>query len=261
MAEIDDKSRQQVLRHMNANHRLDLGLYLRHVNGLSAQQLAAEGEPEMLDIDLQTIRIRTATSGRVYVILIKPSMTSWAECRTRLVSMAKEARIAYGIPLPEYDSLDKKPAMSVIPYHLPVGADYVVLGGVVIYAVMAVLVFTGHDNGPANVWSKAMTSLGVPPPSSITSTSGSLAVKLSTTIGGSSGFRRVVHAILRPMVAIHLTEVWWLDRTRLAPHKMRRGSRDWILWTVSTFWEGFRAFGRFDTMVAAKAASAEPRKP
>lgn len=260
MAQPDDRSRQQVLRHMNADHRLDLGLYLRHINGLSAQQLAAEGEPEMLDIDLQAIHIRTATSGRIHIVSLNPPMASWAERRTRLVSMALEARTKFGIPHPEHDSPDTAACMSPIPYHLPVGLDYVVLGGVVLYAIMAILVFAGHDNGPAEVWSKTMMALGIPPPSATTDTSRSFVAKLSTAIGGSSGFRRVVRALLLPVVAIHLTEIWWLDRTRLVPHNMRRGSRDWLLWMVSTFWEGLGAFWRFDAVAAVAAAKARDRK-
>ena len=236
---IDAKSKQATLAHMNKDHSSDIGLYLRFVNGMSAEQLAAEGPPQMVDMDLSSITIRTATTGNVHTVALDPPMASWDDRRQRLIGLAIDARTAFGVPLPEHGApsdgkSDGKDAntKNPVPFSPPAGADIAVFGSVVFFAVMAVLVSTGNDAAPARVWTAALAKAGV--------------TDKNFYFGGAEGFRKLVAGMVAPVLAIHVTEVWWLDRTRLAPRGMARFSRDWCLWMGSTFWEGIMGFNRFD---------------
>ena len=77
--------------------------------------------------------------------------------------------------------------------------------------------------------------------------------------GGPTGFKWLVNAIFLPVLAIHVTEVWWLDRTRLVPNGVRRGSILWWLWMGSCFFEGVMAFKRFDRIVEGLRSAKQGR--
>ncbi|EPE05305.1 integral membrane protein [Ophiostoma piceae UAMH 11346] len=232
---IDAKSKQATLAHMNKDHSSDIGLYLRFVNGMSTEQLAAEGLPQMVDMDLSSITIRTGTTGHVHTVALDPPMASWGERRQRLIGLAIDARKAFGVPLPEHGPpSDGNAAKKPIPFSPPAGSDIAVFGSVVFFAVMAVLVRTGHDATPTSVWTAALAKVGV--------------TDKNFYFGGAEGFRKLVVWLIAPVLAIHVTEVWWLDRTRLAPRGMARFSRDWCLWMGSTFWEGIAGYNRFDRL-------------
>ncbi len=248
MAEIDEKSKLATMAHMNKDHALDLGLYLRFVNGLSAEQLAAEGEPAMVDMDLTAMHIRTAASGTVHVVPLDPPLATWAERRPRLVALALDARKAYGVPLPEHPAPPggaagrHGAALPAVPFGPPVGLDIVVFGSVLFFAWMGTLVLSGRDETAARVWTRVLDATLGP------------ARQARFAFGGPDGFRRLVRGMVLPVAAIHLAEMWWLDRTRLAPRGMRPFSRDWSLWMGSTMWDGARGFMRFDRLAAEMAA-------
>ncbi len=73
---------------------------------------------------------------------------------------------------------------------------------------------------------------------------------------GADGFRWLVNAICIPTFGIHLVESWWMDRTRLAPRAMARGSLSWCLWIGTSFLTGFPTFFQFDRIVKARRSKA-----
>ncbi|CAK7264905.1 hypothetical protein SEPCBS57363_001319 [Sporothrix epigloea] len=257
MAEIDTKSKQATMAHMNRDHSLDLGLYLRFVNGLSAKQLAAEGDPEMVDIDLKAMYIRTSTTGTVHVVPLNPPMAAWGERRRRLIDLAMEARQAFGVPLPEHGppsnaqtgtDASGAPASSkqLIKFGYPGVIDLAVLSAVVFFFVLCGQVYTGRDAASAAVWARAFAAIGL--------------TEKNFVLGGPDGFRRLLRIMCFPILLIHLAEAWWMTKTRLAAHNMKPLSLHWSLWTVFTFWIGFGSFHRFDRLARKQALAATKTK-
>ncbi|OAA60936.1 hypothetical protein SPI_04960 [Niveomyces insectorum RCEF 264] len=214
---IDLRSKQQTLAHMNAGHRADLALYLRHVNGLSAAQLAAAGPPELVDMDLAALHVRTATSGDVHVVPLRPPLATWSERRTRLVALSHEARKALGEEEDDDDDEketdlsqrdDRAPA---VPFTLPPAIAFVFMASVGLYVVLVALVFVGRDATPAALWARVVPGRRIWP------------------FGGTEGFRQLVNVLRLPVLAIHATEAWWFARTRLAGRRATGRRRDpWL---------------------------------
>ncbi|CAK7270447.1 hypothetical protein SEPCBS119000_004095 [Sporothrix epigloea] len=253
MAEIDAKSKQATMAHMNRDHSLDLGLYLRFVNGLSAKQLAAEGDPEMVDMDLKAMYIRTSISGTVHVVPLNPPMAAWGERRRRLIDLAMEARQAFGVPLPEHSPPPSAPSAptgteasgvpgsSKQPVSLgpPGVSDLCYMSAVLFFFVLCGQVYTGRDATSASVWARALSAVGL--------------TERNFVFGGISGFRRLLRLMCFPVLLIHMTEAWWMAKTRLAAQNMKPLSLQWSLWTAFTFWVGFSSFPRFDRLAQKQA--------
>ncbi|CAK7227661.1 hypothetical protein SCUCBS95973_006619 [Sporothrix curviconia] len=261
MAEIDAKSKQATMAHMNRDHSLDLGLYLRFVNGLSAKQLAAEGNPEMVDMDLKAMYIRTSISGTAHVVPLDPPMAAWGERRQRLIDLAMDARKAFGVPLPEHGppaaggqgaaaNAADAPASSKEPikFEAPGVIDLLVLFGVVLYFVLCGLVIVGNDATPTDIWTRVLGTVGI--------------TENNFIFGGPDGFRLMMRLTGIPILAIHVAETWWMATTRLAPHKMKPLSLQWSLWTGLTFLIGFGSFLKFDRLARrqARVAAAAAKK-
>lgn len=243
MASIDAKSKQATMGHMNRDHSLDLGLYLRFVNGLSAKQLAAEGTPELVDLDLESLYIRTATTGTVHVVPLTPPMAAWSDRRQRLIDLAMDARKAFGVPLPEHGS--SAPAAAVkkpIKFDPPGAVDLLVMFGVVLYFVLCGLMYAGRDDVTSNTWARVLGAVGV--------------TKRNFIFGGADGFRLMLRLTALPILAIHVAETWWMARTRLAPHGMKVLSLHGLLWVGLTFLIGFGSFLRFDRLARKQARAA-----
>jgi hypothetical protein len=243
MTTIDAKSKQATMGHMNREHSLDLGLYLRFVNGLSAKQLAAEGTPELVDIDLKSLYIRTATTGTVHVVPLTPPMAAWNDRRQRLIDLAMDAREAFGVPLPEHGAqpsaaTTKQP----IKFEPPVAIDFLVMFSVVFYFVLCGLMYAGRDQVTSNTWARVLGSVGV--------------TRRNFIFGGADGFRLMLRLTALPILAIHVAEAWWMGRTRLAAHGMKVLSLDGLLWTSLTFLIGFRSFMQFDRLGRKQARAA-----
>jgi hypothetical protein len=119
-------------------------------------------------------------------------------------------------------------SLAVNRFQPPWGFDLVVIAGVSFYFVSFVLARLGFINPGTTAW-QAIDALGFP--------------------GGPALFRRLVDVLFMPVLAIHLIEVVWLDRSRLSKHGVARGGRVWWLWVVSCFFEGATAFRRFDRVV------------
>ncbi|CAK7239034.1 MAG: hypothetical protein STHCBS139747_000455 [Sporothrix thermara] len=246
MAEIDARSKQATMAHMNRDHSLDLGLYLRFVNGLSAKQLAAEGNPEMVDIDLKSMYIRTSITGTVHVVPLNPPMAAWGERRQRLIDLALEARKAFGVPLPEHGqpsgASSSAPGKQPIDFEKPGAIDLLVMFGVVLFFVLCVLVQLGRDATATDIWTRALGAVGI--------------TEKNFIFAGPEGFRRMLQLTAIPVLVIHVVEAGWMAVTRLAPHKMKPLSLHWCLWTGLTFLIGFGSFMRFDRLARAQAHAA-----
>ncbi|KAK0634834.1 hypothetical protein B0T17DRAFT_19390 [Bombardia bombarda] len=211
---------------MNKDHATDLQHMLQHFNGLSAA--AASANPQLVDMDLSSLTVTTG-STTTHTIPINPPMATWNDRRQALIDMTMAARAALGIVTP---SDDHHPAPTPTPtpnYHYvpPSGADWPVLGGVLLYFACYALAHTGcFDDGTV------------------------LAGALETYAGvAAESLRWVVDRMLVPVVGVHAAEMWWFRRTRLAPAGVAMTSRVGLMWQVSCFAEGFRSFGRWDGMV------------
>lgn len=257
MTTIDAKSKQATMGHMNREHSLDLGLYLRFVNGLSAKQLAAEGTPELVDIDLKSLYIRTATTGTVHVVPLNPPMAAWNDRRQRLIDLAMDARKAFGVPLPDHgappaaasaaSSADSAASpggtgKEFVPFDPPGAFDLLVMFGVVLYFVLCGLMYTGRDEVTSNTWASVLGAVGVS--------------RRNFIFGGADGFRLMLRLTAIPVVAIHVAESWWMARTRLHPRNMKVLSVHGLAWTGLTFLIGFGSFIRFDKLARKQARAA-----
>jgi hypothetical protein len=129
-ASIDPVTKARTLSHMNKDHQKDLSLYLRHFNRLSAADAAG---PELLDIDLTTMTIRSVSG--THAVAISPPMTSWADRRVRLAEMSITAHKALGLRDPT--------AVTISTWVPPRGFDFVVLGAVAFYFVCLAAVALG----------------------------------------------------------------------------------------------------------------------
>ncbi|KAH6620777.1 hypothetical protein B0J18DRAFT_207685 [Chaetomium sp. MPI-SDFR-AT-0129] len=67
--------------------------------------------------------------------------------------------------------------------------------------------------------------------------------------GGVATYTWLVNVIAIPVVALHVGETYWMERTRLRRYGVRRGSVVWWAWVGSVFVEGGMAFWRFDRVV------------
>lgn len=223
MATSDPASKERTMTHMNKEHTEDLSLYLRHFSGLSSS--AAADSPRMTDIDERSMTIATA-SGGTHVIPFSPPMASWADRRTRLVDMSMEARQALGLS-------------GGARFKRPAGADLISFFGVLFYWTSWGAVRAGLVKPGTAPW-RLLEAVRFP--------------------GGPAMFTWLTETIFVPVVAIHVAEAWWLDRTRLAPAGVKRLSVDWLLWMSSCFIEGVPSFLRFDRNYGAKKTGSDVQK-
>lgn len=248
--EIDPVSKARTITHMNKDHAGDLSAILRHRAGLTEAQAAAN--PELLDLDLATMAIRTSgdsqTTETVHTVAIDPPMTHWNDRRARLVAMTLEARKALGLSISAEDEQEGQHAAAAaagapatpsttIQWYPPEGADLVPFSGVLFDYVASLLVFTGHIVPGSALW-RLLDRVPVLP-------------------GGPAGFAWAVTTALPLFVGIHLLEMVWFDRTRLAPAGVKRGSKVWCQWLGCQLIDGFATFQRWDRRVGKGAKGAK----
>ncbi|KAH7021289.1 uncharacterized protein B0I36DRAFT_353963 [Microdochium trichocladiopsis] len=216
----DDALKARIITHMNRDHAAELAHYLRAFNGIPAS--AARGA-QLTDLTLDTLHIETSASGTkpAHTVAISPPMASLSESRVRLVEMAKTAQAKLGLSDIKMDN----------SYTRPEGGGIASFAGVAFYFLSAL----------ALPWIKPGTAAW----DVVDSVYPSFA-------GGAGGFVWLTRAIVVPVLLIHITEAWWMARTRLAKHSVDVGSRTWWLWTGNTFFEGAPAFWRFDKLVEAE---------
>lgn len=240
---IDPATKKRTIAHMNKDHTDDMAAILQHYSHLSASQ--ADGA-EMLDLDLTAMTIRSASG--VHTVPVTPPMDAWDDRRARLVAMTADARKALGlddndhatasavaVPAGEQTSTGPSPGTqpSAPRYVPPQGTDWISFAGVSFYFLCAGLVYGGLVTPDSPAWA-ALEAVRFP--------------------RGPVGFIWLVEALFLPVLAIHVAEAWWMDRSRLAPAGVARGSRVWLLWVGNAFLEGVPAYRRWDRVVKAGKA-------
>lgn len=230
---IPPSTKTRTILHMNKDHATDLQHILQHFNSLSASEAA---EPELVDIDLSSLTICTG-DAKVHIVRLEPPMAAWNDRRQRLVEMTMTARAALGIETPDSDHSDGG-RIIITKYHTPSVADALVGLAVLLYFSSYVLVRAGFLDQTSDLYKTWL------PYSEI----------LYTVIdkfhpGGVKYFSKIVQLIFYPVLLIHLAEATIMDITRLSKHGIERFTVLWAAWVVSTFFEGYMAFMRFDGVV------------
>ncbi|KAK3683971.1 S-adenosyl-L-methionine-dependent methyltransferase [Podospora appendiculata] len=223
---IPEAAKARTLSHMNKEHSTDLQHMLQHFNGLSA---SAAANPALVDMDLSSLTLAVPSAQgppTTHVIKLSPPMAKWDDRRQRLIDMTMAAREALGV-VTTGDHADTSAPIVVREYRRPVGVHWVVFFAVLHY-----------------IWCVAVVRAGLVQP-------GSVLWDFHERFfpGGAAAFLWLVDAIFYPVLAIHLTEAWWHDRTRLSAHGVVRGSRVWCMWIGSCLIEGAMSFKRFDALV------------
>ncbi|KAI8623549.1 hypothetical protein F5Y19DRAFT_458223 [Xylariaceae sp. FL1651] len=210
MASSDPKAR--IISHMNKDHAAELKQYLRAFNGLSSS--AAAGA-QLTDLTLDSLAIKSASGA--HTVRVSPPMKSLADARVRLVDMAQRAQAQLGLS-----------DIRITQFVGPRGAGIASFAGVGFYLVSAAALGLGLLHPGTAAW--ALLDRFFP-------------------YQGATGFVWLVRAIFVPVVAIHVTEAWWMARSRLVKHGVEVGSTLWLMWVLLTFIEGYPAMVRFDGLV------------
>lgn len=214
-APSDDAIKHRIISHMNRDHARELSLYLRHYADLSAR---AASSPQLLDVSFSSMRIRSRDSS-VHEIPFSPPLPNWADCRPRVVQMARQAREALG--LSEH---------VITRYVPPEPLGQAVIAAVLFYFACFATVDCVQPGGA--VWSFLE---GYFPG------------------GGAETYKWVVKVIFWPVVGIHVVECAALD-WRLMKHGVERFSAQWWAWEATCFLEGFPSFKRLDGILARMEA-------
>lgn len=210
-------ARARIMNHMNADHTPELSRYLQHFAKVPSSRATGA---VMTDITLSAMKLRDS-KGETHVVPFEPAMKSFAEARTRAVSMDAAAREGLGLG-----------DVSVTSYTPPRGLALFVFCSVAFY-------FACYLSLPWQVPGSAQRAFWD-----------------AVFPGGAAAQEWVVRAIFIPVLGIHIVEILVLERTRLARFGVRRGSGVWWAWVGSCFFEGYPAFQRFDGMVReARAAN------
>lgn len=208
--------RERILSHMNRDHKPELSRYLQHFAGVSKRD--AQRSPEMVDVDLDGMVIRTGDGSR-YSVRFTPPVPSWDAIRNRVIDMDNTARVALGVD-----------PVNLTEWARPRGFDLVVAGGVVF-------------------WFACWLALPLVVPGT------ALHRFLDSYFpGGAERHRVVVKALELPMLLTHSAEVLLFDQIRLKRYGVPRFSGLWWKWSVNCFIEGFPTFARSKALVEKKQA-------
>ncbi|KAK3314693.1 hypothetical protein B0H66DRAFT_563405 [Apodospora peruviana] len=242
---IPPAAKERTISHMNKDHAADLQHILQHYNKLPA---SACQNVQMVDMDLSSLTLTTSALGgakeslATYTVKIDPPMAAWNDRRARLIEMTMAARSVFGIATPETSPDHSSPDQSIgsrMTYHLPRGAEWISAVGVTVYFLSFFLVRAGFFSSPESVQSKAVETL--------------------FPVDGVRGFCWFVNKMFWPVLIIHLTESFLVERTRLAREGVPKGSKVWFMWLASTFLEGYPAFGRFNWVAEGLRKEGEER--
>ncbi|KAI0171747.1 hypothetical protein GGR52DRAFT_572911 [Hypoxylon sp. FL1284] len=213
---LNEAHKARIIAHMNKDHADELSHYLRAFNGVP--EPAARGAA-LTDMTADAMTVRGADGVR-HAVAIAPPLASAADARPRLVDMSQRARKLLG--------LDEEDAVRISTYTPPEGAGVVSSVGVSLYFVCAATLSLVRPGTAAWAALDAFFPYGAP------------------------GYRWLVRAIFVPVLVIHVTEAYWMARTRLAAHGVAVGSALWLLWMANAFIEGYPAMRRFDGLVEAE---------
>lgn len=215
----DAAAKERIIKHMNADHQASLSYYLEHFKKLSSHEARS---PLLEDVSFESMTLRT-TNGKIHSIPFDPPMKSWADARQRTVNMDREARDALDISdvrVTEY----KRPRS---PFHVFVFTA----------CLFTLIIFGTRSKIVPGTWFYDEVLPWFP--------------------GGGKRFVWIVDRIGLPVLGIHLTEIYLLNKTRLRKYGVERGSLLWWKWIASCFIEGYGCFQRIDDMVLLKKKAAE----
>ncbi|KAG4029295.1 hypothetical protein MFRU_016g00520 [Monilinia fructicola] len=210
-SERDAAAKTRILAHMNADHASSLSLYLRHYCQLSNSEAS---KPTLIDISPSSLTI-TSKSGKSHTLPLQPPISSYADARPRLIAMDGECRTA--LNLSPYTITRYEPPK--IFFHRVVFA--------LCFMTMVVFVTKSYIVPGTFVHDDVLPWFP----------------------GGAQTFLWISDKIAIPTIMIHVAEVLWMDRSRLAKYNVRRGSSLWWKWMASCLIEGYGSFARIDAMI------------
>ena len=210
--DADKAAKERIIGHVNRSHQDTLSRYLEHYCRLPR---ATTQDALLEEVTHEHMILTSAGTSRRHLIPWDPPLTSYTGARERMVQMDQEALAGLG-----------RSRIRLDRYSPPRGFHLVVL-------VATVSTFVGFCR-QGNFW----------PGSFLYDT---LLVNLPSSL---LAFCRWIQPVLFPgMLAVHLSETVWLDRSRLTRYNVPRLSRLWWTWMLSNFSEGWGAFQRLDRIV------------
>ena len=218
----DAAAKARIIKHLNADHQRSLSYYLQHYNSLSSIEAR---KPVLTDITFNALTFRTAW-GTTPTIPLYPPMKSWSEARTRTVEMDRESRKALDIS-----------HIALTHYVPPNNAWQIIVFGLCLFT-FTVFLTSGWIVEGTFFYDKVLPWFP----------------------GGPEWFLWTQSMLLLPVVAIHLTESFLLDRKKLRKYGVERGTLLWCKWIASCFIEGRGCFVRINEVVAQKELEAEKQK-
>lgn len=250
--QIPASEKARTISHMNKDHRRDMRLILQHYGSVppAPSSYAAvskknnnpenhadpdpdpDSDPIMTDIDLTSFTVRlpsssssssSSSSTTTHAIAFDPPLAAWDERRPRLVEMTRSARSAILGPA----------TVTVAEYVPPRGAYELTIFVLVLELYAAFALLRAGFLAPGTVLGRLVEAL----------------TAFVFPSHGLGGFVWLVETLIAPVVALHVAEAWWLERSRLRRFGVARGGRVWWLWMGSVSVEGFMAFKRFDELV------------
>ncbi|ODA80981.1 hypothetical protein RJ55_03941 [Drechmeria coniospora] len=218
-AAVDEQRRNRIISHMNQSHARELAHYLRHYAAVPRRHAVAS--PSLQDVTLQGMRIHA--DGNDYVVPFEPPLVSWADVKARIIDMDTTAREHLGIS-----------DIFVTQFAPPEGFDCAIFAAVVFYfACVASLPWVV----PGSMLYRAVAAVFP---------------------GGPDWYKWLTRLVFFPVIGIHLTETYFLNR-KLQRHGVEPWSGLWWRWVSSGFIEGYPASMRVDRVVARKRAEKEGR--
>lgn len=217
----DTEAQRRIISHMNRDHQDSLARFLEHFAHVSTYSAR---KARLTDITLDNLTI-ISSDGSSYVIPLDPPLNYWPEARERMVAMDQEA--LRGL---------ERSNIAVKEYRRPRGF----LAVVFVASATTFGCFSQRSNFLPGSFLYDYILQHVP------------------------SFARFCYNIqpyvLYPMLAIHLSEAVWMERTRLRKFNVPRFSKLWWQWLLSNFTEGVGAFKRFDRIVHEEITKKETKK-
>ena len=217
--------KSRISSHMNAQHQPSMRRYLEHYHNVSP---FAARSPRLADMTTKSMTILAPylLTDVTYEVPLSPPLANLSEARTRLVEMDQQAAKALG-RAPETVSRYKAPNT---PYQITV--FFAVLFGF--------FCFSSAANFRPGSWLTTTILAPVPP------------------------FARLLYQYqplaLVAMIVLHAWEALVMARTRLQKFNVPVGGRVWWMWVLSTFFEGFGAFLRFEEVIEEERRKKEDSK-
>jgi hypothetical protein len=208
---IDAVNKSRIISHLNKSHQRVLSHYLRHYLHFTRY---ASKSPTLVDLSLHSMTIQTK-DGKTHSIPFDPPLESSVSIRPRLMSMDTEAMASLGaheIQIKEY-----------VPPRI---FRHRLVAGLCVATYISFFFRPLFSPGTNFYLNKVQGN------------------KFWETIVWMQG------AVVIPMLLIHFTEIYFLDKNRLKKHDVEIGSLVWWKWMISCFIEGFGAFERIDWLAA-----------